>query len=290
MKYLLGTARGMYLVTEDTIQRVYRRWIYGITWNEQRVFGIGNKIVYLFDPKTLRRLECKKVKQLIDPHQAHLCSPWHLYVTNTGLNRVEVWDTRRANFTSVDWNEWNAQNKHCECHRPERLKEIPDDINHINSIWFDGACFWVTEHNLGPSRVKQMSSDFEVLNSYRVGCQIHNIYVEDKRYLYTCDSANDRVVRFDLKQRRVVGSVECKKKNTGFPRGLAKSKDRFLVGLSYRVGRNYRNKRADTYVLTLDVDLKILEARRIPEVSQIFEIRLLDEADYAHNQIILGTG
>lgn len=92
-------------------------------------------------------------------------------------------------------------------------------------------------------------------------------------------------VNLKTKQRK---NVELRVGDWCYPRGLAVGPDYFLVGLSF-MGPKKRRKEADHFYVATIKDMKIVDMRKITRsfcsgaMGQIFEIRLLDELDKAHN-------
>ena len=71
-------------------------------------------------------------------------------------------------------------------------------------------------------------------------------------------------------------------------RGLARpeTRDYFLVGGSYFGDRDYRMGKKNGVVLQVDSKFNVMDYLIIPNLSQIYEIRLVNEPDLAHNKIV----
>lgn len=271
MKMLLGTNNALVL-WNDGVERVLHEGAgvyYGITWSPERLYVIARGR----DPRMLvydgeRQLEEPPPLYLgapgySGPHQIH----WYegrLYVTNTTLNRVEVWDELVGAGAEIRFE--------CPAGR---------DVDHINSIWRDPetSLFYVVEHRTKRIRVMnaigRVKRTISLTGSY-LEAGIHNVFVKDL-VLYTLCAKG--VVLHDF----VDGSTQLVKiDGAGYLRGLAVTANVFFVGDSEFQPRDQRYQGVSK-MHVLDYRLnKIDEICFSSEFGQLLEIRLL-EGDLAHN-------
>jgi len=271
MKMLLGTNNALVL-WDDGVERVLHEnagVYYGITWSPERLYVIArgrNHRMLVYDSE--RQLEKPPPLDLgppgySGPHQIY----WYegrLYVTNTTLNRIEVWDELVGAGAEIRF----------EC-RVER------DVDHINSIWRDPetSLFYVVEHRSKQIRVMNaighVKRTISLAGRY-LEAGIHNVFVKDL-VLYTLCAKG--IVLHDF----VDGHTQLVKVDgAGYLRGLAVTSDMFLVGDSEFQPRDQRYQGVSK-VHVLDCRLnKIDEICLSPKFGQLLEIRVLAE-DLAHN-------
>lgn len=275
MRLLLGTHNALVL-WDDGVERVLHESAgvyYGITWSPERLYVIARgrvprMLVYNGD----RQLEEPPPLDLgapgySGPHQIH----WYegrLYVTNTTLNRVDVWDELVRAGAEIRFE--------CPAGR---------DVNHINSIWRDPetSLFYVVEHRREemPKRIRVMNAIGRVKRTISLAggylkAGIHNVFVKDL-ILYTL--CTEGIVLHDF----VDGSTQLVKiDGAGYLRGLAVAADVFFVGDSEFQPRDQRCQGVSK-VHVLDCRLnKIDEICLGSQFGQLLEIRALSE-DLAHN-------
>ncbi len=275
MKMLLGMNNALVL-WHDGVERILHEnagVYYGITWSSERLYVI----VRGRDP---RMLVYDDIQQLEEPPPLDLGTPgysgphqiyWYegrLYVTNTTLNRVDVWDELVGAEAKIRFE--------CPANR---------DVDHINSIWRDPetSLFYVVEHRKGemPKRIRVMNAIGRVkrtisLDGDYLRFGIHNVFVKDL-VLYTLCA--EGIVLHDF----VDGSTQLVKiAEAGYLRGLVVTANVFLVGDSEFQPRDQRCQ-GTSKVHVLDYRLnKIDEICLSPKFGQLLEVRLL-EGDLAHN-------
>ena len=206
-----------------------------------------------------------------DLHETHQLLWWNdtLYATNTGKNRVELWDG--DSWSHVAWN------------------PSPHDIDHINGIWCDGERFYVSEfrHRVeGPSVVRVCDMALNLIETLEIGQPIHNVYVEDGA-LYSLVSRKPGGVNvYDLGSGRQ-WRIPLNLPDDQLLRGLAKTKDRWYVGVSR--WETWRDKRhvGDSVVLELDNEFRQVGEFVLPDGGPVCELRVLDAPDLAHHGIVL---
>lgn len=286
MRYLVSTIEAILLMEDDKILQKHPRKgrFYGVTWNQKSVYVIFGERLYTLNPSFGMRARDNMHLSIKGPgpHQI-LYDPEvdRIFVTNTRHNNVRICDTACKQRGCLDWTGWNESHNLLGTFEPD----APRDINHINSIWCDGRHYWVCEHNRGPSCVKRFSKEWRVVAYYQVGERIHNVYVEDG-LLYTCSSACNAVIQYDINKKEEIQKVSFSHVFEAFPRGMARSKDYLLIGLSNKAERKNRAKPAPAAVAVLDNNLKIQGVIDLANCSQVLEIRIIDEVDFAHNQLM----
>ena len=240
----------------------------GITWDSQALYVTSSQ-----DYQYLIRVFDRDLRQrnwiggdLHQPHQA-LHAAGKLWITNTGKNRLECWDGRA-------W-QWYAFNP------------SPCDIDHVNGIWFDGSRFWITEFRHRPNKpsvVRVCDGEMQLQETMTVGPPIHNVYIENNRM-------------FNLVSRRFKGLLETnlatgetarhhvQGEANNLVRGLARTRDRWLVGLSrWEPERGDRHK-GDAVVVFLDNAFREVDRWVVADAGPVCEVRVISEPDLAHNGV-----
>lgn len=242
----------------------------GITWDEDNIF-----VSATIDTKYLIRLFSKSFEPVGilddgDLHETHQIF-WldgKLYCTNTGLNRIEVWDGK-------EWADYAWIRSTC-------------DIDHINGIWSDGDRLYVSEFgNRGeakkPSAIKTFDKEFRMLSDVAIGRGIHNVYLEND-CLYTFQSWIPRIVRYSL-QDNSMSFFNLNNVKDGLIRGLARTKDYWYVGVSRWETERDKRHVGDAVVLRLDNKFEEIDRIILPDFGPVCDIRVIDELDLAHNGI-----
>ena len=240
----------------------------GITWDSRAVYVTSSDnfqyVVRVFDR------EFRQVARLLtDLHQTHQAIHVNgkLYVTNTGKNRVEIWDGR-------EWR-WVAFNP------------SPHDIDHVNGIWHDGTRFWVTEFRHRPSKpsvVRICDEDLGLLETRAVGPPIHNVYIESGRMFNLVSRQFKGLLETDLAMGDTVRH-HVRGEENNLVRGLARTRDRWFVGLSrWEPERGERHK-GDAVVVVLDNGFREVDRWTVPDAGPVCDVRVISEPDLAHNGI-----
>lgn len=161
------------------------------------------------------------------------------------------------------------------------LKKI--DIHHFNSILITESNIYVSAHNHKNTSfiLKLDKINFSFLNEYKMGNQIHCIFYENNK-VYTLDSNGSKKIINNGKEEIEIG---CS--GYDFLRGLAVSRDHFFVGV-FTEGK-FRKDRIEG-----DARIKIINKKNnrqqdeiiIEDSGDLSEIRILDENDFVHNNII----
>lgn len=280
MKLLVASVHEVLLLDGDK-QRIIHSGAgtyYGITWSPSRLFllatnSFGDSVtsVEVLD-HDFRRLDSVKIPSVLNVHQAHW-SDGLLHIANTGLNRVDVFNEAFGLVRSYNWT------------------GTSEDRNHINSVWTGEGGIWACEHNGAEltknepthrqSRIKKLDADGKVLQDIRIGNSIHNVFVHDG-FLHTCSSFNTTILRMNL----ATGAIETSEEAEGMhTRGLAFDGTTYAVGCSPCLPREKRLTEGDGALVFYDTKLKLTGVLKLPGKKQVYEVRALGEADYAHNGI-----
>lgn len=247
---------------------------HGMTWDDLGTMYVTGTIqtkylIHTFDLATLAETGIIH-GNLHEPHEA-FWDRGRLYVTNTGLNRVEIFEG--GNWTYKAWN------------------PSPCDLEHINAIWSDGLSFFIAEHGQKTDRgsiVRICDMDLNQKREILIGPNIHNVYAE-KRMLYNLTSPEKGkpagfVVTNMLngKQRR----IDKPEWGQVLLRGLARTAENWYVGVSrWEENRSERNE-GDAIVIQLDNNFEETDRIVLPDYGPVCEVRALDTIDFSHNYIV----
>lgn len=246
---------------------------HGITWNNDALFvsaSVDTKyIIHVFDKDSYHLIDTLSDADLHSVHQIH----WFdgkLYVTNTGLNRIEILHNGRWEHFAWKTATWN--------------------IDHINGIWTNGGKFYIVEfrnRGSGDERLKSCvricDRDFNTLDKVGIGRGIHNIYVENRK-LYTLISTPPQIVEYGFATKSIK-SIPLQNVENGLIRGMARTVDFWYIGVSrWETEKNNRHV-GDAIILQLDNRFEEVERIVMPDFGPVCEIRVIDEVDKAHNGI-----
>lgn len=242
----------------------------GITWNANALFVTSSQdyqyIVRVFN-RNLHQAAIMQPGDLHQPHQA-LWADGKLWVCNTGKNRLECWDPA----SGWRWFSFNPS---------------PCDIDHVNGIWFDGTRFWVTEFRHRPEKpsvVRLCDSEMQLEETMTVGPPIHNVYIESNRMFNLVSRQFKGILETDLATGKTTRHHVAGEANN-LVRGLARTRDRWLVGLSrWEPERGDRHK-GDAVVVFLDNAFQEVDRWTVPDAGPVCEVRVISEPDLAHNGI-----
>lgn len=239
---------------------------HGITWDDDTVYvAAANEFKYIIRKfsKDLRHIGIIDDADLHSPHQI-FWQTGKLYVTNTGLNRLEIYDGQE--WDNVAWHKTTY------------------DLDHINGLWSNGKQFYVSQYAnrdepRQPSSVRVSNGDFTMLDEIIIGPGIHNVYVEDS-VLYSLVSSPPRIAKFDLIYRSLTMTPLSIK--SGLVRGLARTKDHWYIGVAR--WETDKSKRQVADVVILQLNSAFVETNRIvlPQLGPVCDIRVIDEIDLAH--------
>ncbi len=269
------------------------------TWDEERFYvvarqtGLPGNMILTFDKSfnLLHEYHFNNPGAELDAGGFHEGFYWggKVYIANTGYNNVVEWDPASKDVGIV------YQAKPIQLPPPnwDAAKDV-----HLNSVWCDGQNFYAVEHMGGPSRVRVFDLDWNMVKTHRnLGEQAHNIYLEDG-VLYVNSSSRHAVVIRDLNTGgerwvRLAERLKWKPKFHGerfihwaYPRGWARTKDRWFIGMSATVERGDRRK-GDSCIMVLDNRWESVKEIVLNNTGGIGTggVRLMSETDYAHNRI-----
>ena len=278
MRYLIGLSTALLLVENKKVTKLEGGCFYGITFDQNYIYAFsrsGGAKVHIYD-KNINKVCVKKV-QASHLHQS-LYDPVtdRVYITNTGSNQLTSYNTEFQDKKDYRW------------------ANSSKDVNHLNSIFRYGNHLYVYEHDLkgqnkqrGNGGVRRLTKDFKSDKVWRIADQGHNIWIENN-FIYVCDSFNRKLVRRPLNDKYEFPCetlLSTEKYGQFGVRGLAIGNDKLLVGLSKWLQRDKRQSKHTGYILYYDRDYNLIDDLFLNE-GQVFEIRLLDEIDHAHNGII----
>jgi len=261
---------------------------YGITWDEKYIYlvargtqraprFIGNEKILVLRPNFDWIGECEGL-DLSKLHQIHF-SNGQLFICNTGRDRVDVITAKR------DWERHAVNPPNSNDYSIRAMKTDPDDNDPwINSVWTNQDGIYVVEHRRGPSKIKHINNKLELLGEETgMGDKMHNVYIEDGKMI-VCSSEAECVIIRDLSngKDRVIDTSQY---NKGLPRGLARTEDRWYIGISKRVARGERHRADDAAVLAFDDEFNLIQKTILKKVGQLHEIRAMTGIDRAHNRI-----
>lgn len=236
----------------------------GITWDDKFLYVSGaldfDYVIYVLNPRTFEIAGILS-GQLHEIHQV-LSINGHLYVVNTGKNRVEVF--ANGQWANVSW-------------RPSSC-----DIDHLNGIWYHGEHFYISEFrhkSTGPSVIRVCDQKLTLLEDVEIGLPIHNVYRENGSF-YTLVSREAGLV-----EKRDNGLI-----NHRLPqlqgmllRGLARSEDQWFVGASRWETHRDRRHVGDAIICILNNEFAEVGRIEIKDAGPVCDVRLIEPADKSHN-------
>jgi len=259
-------------------QKIPLEGYYGLTWNKDGLFLGGRFAVTIISKNSDVIQHLAFTRERNGLHQI-LFYEDYLYAVATGTNFLDKIDPHTKQVQSVDLHPEKTNNK-----------DDSSDWSHINSVFAKDGKLYVVHHNFHqPSYITVLDLDLNILKQINdVGQQNHNVYVDDNT-LYTLSSLTSEVVKLNLKTKKkevvkIGGTIEGLEDDITYLRGFAKSKDHFVFGITHSHGRDERDT-VQSYLLLYDNDLNFVDKMIIPKTGQVREVRLIEETDYAHNQM-----
>lgn len=248
---------------------------HGITWDEADTMYVTgcqdfDYVLYKYQLPTFKPSGVIN-GELHEPHQIFWHDNW-IYVTNTGKNRIEVWDA--GHWYSVAW-------------RPS-----PCDIDHINAIWCNGHDAYVVEHRqkvTGVSVVRICTEDLECKQVLDIGPNVHNVYVEEG-HLYNLTSPHNGDPAGIVVTDMLSGEHDrIDKSGWGkvLLRGLARTKDHWYVGMSRWEQDRSKRQNGDAIIAVLDNNFQDEHMIRFEDYGPVCSIRVLGNKDFAHNGVVV---
>lgn len=240
---------------------------YGISWNQDYLFvalrphgGLGFERIGVFDKQFNFVKEIVKDKmKFSDLHQI-LFYDGKLWVCSPGRNQITIVDPDTGSYEI--WLPNSDMETVVKDGRP------PRDYNHFNSIWIKGDRLYLVAHNFErPAEIWEFTyPQRELVKKTSVGKCAHNVFVDGGK-ITTLNS----------------------KDNEYYKRGLARSKYyEFTGSSSYIENREERQKslQGSVQVINRKDGLSVVEKEIPINKGEVYEIRLLNEPDLAHNEIV----
>lgn len=251
---------------------------HGLTWDDQGTVYVSAVDDFRY---VIRRFRWPTFEPLPhiegELHEVHQIF-WQdglLYVTNTGKNRVDVWDGGK--WTLKAWN------------------RSPCDVDHINAIWGTGEKIYIAEHGQKTERgsmVRICSRGLDELWPVLVGPNIHNVYAQEG-YVYNLTSPNPKSGPAGILWTDITDD-DSRHRLKGFPewgkvllRGLARTQEHWYIGMSRWEEKRDKRMIGDAIIAQLDNSLQEVGNILMPDFGPVCDVRVVDALDLAHNGIVL---
>jgi len=280
MKFLITTSKGFGLLDNGKLNMIHEtddKRMFGITWDKDHIYVSHNKppssVIMVFDKKFNYIREFGN-GNLHDVHQLYYSRSGKLYAVNTKENQIDVWNGQA--WSVFTW-------------RPRGGK------NHFNSVWDDDeGNLYCIEHNrhftpVRRSRVYMFDKNHKRLDSFQVGRGAHNI-IRIRDNFFICSSCDFTFLEYSMRTREVVNERDMPDEHIlsydfWHPRGLCFDGKTFYIGLSEWLPRDRQRFALKAAIAMTDEKLKFKGFIEVPNVGQIYDLRLLDTPDLAHNRI-----
>jgi hypothetical protein len=294
-KLLISTFKGLFYWDGQVHRLITTDYGRSTTWDSKVLYALHYDRLCVFEPSTLAPIrQLAGGKYLKNAHQI-LYTGGKLYVCNTAADYIEMFDGSKA---------------------PVRVagEGCTGPLPYLNSIWYDrnAELFYLAEHrqyNPPPrvsiydrawNKVETIILDFDLSWGDEIGgvigYGIHNVYVEDNRLWTLCARGvmaymglDSRLLAFYSPQKRLhLTPHQVMVEDFGerlLLRGLARTSNFWYIGVS---GLKVRAERetGNGEVWMLDSDLEIVDTIYLEGIGQIYDVRVLDERDYAHNELL----
>lgn len=269
-KMLIAAKSGLYFYRDRQLEK----------WLPGRFYGISEKngrwYVYKFEANTFGRLLSFQIvdDKICDlreelraiPAEIHQID-WfgdHLLLTDTQNNRITSYPKKLNGF---------GRPRHYYPAGRLRAGRKSENYCHINSIYCDDHNIFLLYHN--DTKYSGRTSQIAILD--------HGFLVQD-RIDIDADCAHNVVPYLDsfiyCNSMRGIVCISGKHITTGFyPRGLALTNDLAIVGLSKFGERSARNRSESNLNIICLSTGKILDSITIPNIGNLYEIRLVDPID-----------
>ncbi len=177
-----------------------------------------------------------------------------LWVTCSLDNLVAIYDRN-------SWEKWYPS---------EDISARGEDINHFNSLFYDGKQLYVLAHNFGASEIWRFNyPSLELIDKTKIGYQGHNIWTYGDGDFFTCNSLNGSVASVQGKHIEI----------GGFPRGVVATADKTYIGTSDIAERSERSE-VSSKIIVFDMNWQRLAEFRIEAQGQLLDMRLPGVWDY----------
>ena len=282
MRFLVGGSQGLFLVNKGNKKKLFTGHIYGVSFSQDHVYccqrvSNGTNIVCL--DRNFKQVYSHNVNGG-SVHQAHYdLQTGHLFVTITRQDQLLQFDVEAKR--EVARHKWATGSEH-----------------HMNSVWrspHNGAMY-VYEHNTrGVAKqgdqiggVLRLDHNYQPIRTWEMANKGHNVMVHNG-WIYVVNSFDEFLMRKDVEtgtEENLIGTSEYP---AYAPRGLAFADDCILMGLTELASRKDRSKTREGLVCIYDREYNKTEEHKIA-AGQMYEVRLLDRLDHAHNRIIFDDG
>jgi len=251
---------------------------YGFSWDEKNIFATAYQGVYIFEKNFRVKSE---LGMKFDLHQC-LYYENALYVCNTRQNIIKIINVQNVNLVS-DF-------------------AFPGSERHLNSLFFKDGELYVCLHgncnmhscntNKGRhSKILKLNLNKEILQSWvKTGCGSHNVFLEND-FLYTLNSLFGSITKINTNTNEMIDvsiplASTMNHDEKVFPRGFAKNKDTFYIGVAQQASRDKRNL-IKSYLYAFDQELNFIESFEFPDLHHIRDVRLINQVDFAHQDLVL---
>ena len=251
---------------------------YGLSWDNNGVYLCEcPNVIHYFSKNKNNNITFPCYPQGKAYHQFFYFDGY-LYIASNGNDSVNKYDVKNKKL-----------DKQCILKPSKSSNKAGDqDWSHINSVFSDGNRFYIVHHNFkNPSYISVLDMDLNFIEKIEnVGKQNHNVCVI-KDELYSLSSAETQITKYDLKTKKMKQiSFDISKfgldSKLCYLRGMAKTKDCFVIGITHSHGRDLRDSK-QSYLLMFSNNLDLLDVKELPATGQIREIRAISEKDFAHN-------
>jgi len=161
--------------------------------------------------------------------------------------------------TSQTWSRWQPL---------EVSDNSQPDQYHFNTLLFEADLVWVVAHCRGPSWLLAFSIDAALagrttppVKRVQLGVQAHNIWRHTDGTLCTCSSG----------EGKLISESGWELPTGGFPRGVSRLPDGWVVGVSELKERNERDF-SDAKLLFYNTDWQLLNEVVLPKVGMVLDI------------------
>lgn len=215
---------------------------------------------------------------LSHPHQLLCASDGRVVCTNTGRNCLTILDPSRPGH----FQEWRLTDR-----RWDRESGADNSGDHLNSVCERDGELWVLAHRFDRgSRIARLSyPSLRSVEEFDVPMYtgMHNVWIDDDGRCLALGSHAAVVV--DARS----GSTVLVSPVAGYARGLARTRDQYVIGISPKARRGVRGN-GDAYLLAIDRlhgDTGTLVTLR--GAGAVCEVRVLDQPDLAHHGMPLAN-
>tara|TARA_Y100001938_G_C8098770_1_gene440069 strand:+ start:1600 stop:2487 length:888 start_codon:yes stop_codon:yes gene_type:complete len=239
---------------------------FGLTWNNENLFVANRTNLIKFD-KNLNQVKHYDIFYG-NPHQI-LEINGKIYSADTTVNAINVFDIKTEKVEKLFDPE---KQKRVEPKEPVHFREM--DVNHINSLHYDGNFLYILLHNWMKKASEYLKCDLnlKIIKRQKFNAFLAHCVFIDKGHVSTLDTGKTySIVREDYSRLLVTNGYH------DFIRGYASTENFHVVGVSNRSTRNCRliiiNKK-DYYKKEI----------KLEDCWDLADLRIIDQRDYSHNK------